>query len=244
MPPTASLSIPLPVAGRALPALPARVESDLTPQQRRVMVVLILALHAVAVYGLLQVAAVRQAVLEAAPMFVDLLAPPEPARPTAPSPPPPPQPRSQRQQLPPPVIAAPQLATAPAPTFTVPVEEAPPAPPPPVVAPVQAAETPPAPPPPPRVIPASAVRFIDPPNVVYPRLSRRNGESGRVLVRAFIGAADGVPRSVRIDKSSGFMRLDEAAVSAVQQARFKPHTENGQPVEGWTVIPIEFELER
>ncbi|MBC7939507.1 MAG: energy transducer TonB [Chitinophagaceae bacterium] len=95
----------------------------------------------------------------------------------------------------------------------------------------------------PRIIAASAVQFIEPPHVEYPRQSRRSNEAGVVLVRAYIDAAGGAARNVQVAKSSGFVRLDQAAVLAVQRARFKAHTENGRPIEGWALIPIDFELE-
>jgi protein TonB len=86
------------------------------------------------------------------------------------------------------------------------------------------------------------VQYLEPPAPEYPRLSRRNAESGRVLVRVFIDVA-GAPREVQLAMPSGFARLDEAALAAVRKARFKPYTENGLPTEGWTTIPINFELE-
>ena len=36
--------------------------------------------------------------------------------------------------------------------------------------------------------------------------------------------------NLQVNRSSGHPRLDEAAFAAVQKARFKPYTENGQPV--------------
>lgn len=248
-------SIPIPVAlspaksaagsvrapVRVLPPLAAADRSDLTPAQRRAVVASMVLLHLAAGYGLLQIGAVREAVMQTAPLFVDILTSPAPV-PPAPPPPPRPLPAPNVRQTAPVIAAAPSPAAAPA-AFTVappPAEPAPQA--------AVAVEAPPVPAPavapPPRVIPASAVQFLVSPDVVYPRLSRRNGESGLVLVRAYIDAAGGPPRSVTVDKSSGFARLDEAAVSAVNKARFKPHTQNGQPVEGWTVIPIHYELEK
>jgi protein TonB len=186
-------------------------------------------------WGLMQIGAVREAVLEAAPMFVDLIAPPAPHAPPVP-PPPKPQPIPKV-----PVIAA---APSPAPSpFTVPAPPPEPvvvAPAPPVVAAVPA---PPAPPPPPKVLPASAVQYLDTPAPEYPRLSRRNLEAGRVMVRVFIDEA-GLPRQAQVGKSSGFERLDAAALAAVLKFRFRPPTENGQPVSGWTNVPIDFGLEK
>lgn len=205
----------------------------------------ILALHGVALWGLLQVDAVRAAVLEVAPDFIDVLARPEPPKPEPPKPPTSQLPKPTPVAPPPPVIAA-QAAAEPAP-FTVPG----PLPEPPAPTPVQTVSPPtPAPPPPPvalpapKLIPASSVQFLELPVVDYPRQSRRNNEAGVTLVRAYIDTQGGAPRSVAVEQSSGFARLDQAAVAAVQRARFKPYTENGQPIEGWALIPIHFELEK
>ena len=205
------------------------------------MVAGILALHMAGVWGLLQVSAVREAVLQAAPMFVDLIAPP--ALPTPAAPPPPPQ----AQPLPKaPLPQAPVIATAPSPApsaFVAPApppEPAPPTPQVPVVVAAAPAPPAPAPPPPPKTIPASAVQYLEPPVLMYPRMSERNGERGRVMVRVYIGTA-GLPQLVQVGTSSGFVRLDDAALAAVRKARFKPYTENGQPAEGWTTVPAIFE---
>jgi protein TonB len=93
-----------------------------------------------------------------------------------------------------------------------------------------------------KTLPAEAVRYLVPPAPVYPKLSRRQGESGRVLVRVYIDEA-GVPRSVQVSESSGHARLDDSAQAAVQQARFKPYSENGRPTAGWAFIPLSFDLE-
>jgi protein TonB len=237
-----ALSNPAAITLAALPR-PGERADGLTPNQRRAMVVAILAAHVAAIYGLLQVDPVRQALHQAAPVFVDWIAPPAPPTPPAP-PPPPPQPVPMPKKPPPP---APVIAAAPSPApaaFVVPAPpppepiEAPPAPP--VVV---AAPAPPAPPPAPKIIPASAVQYLEPPALEYPRLSRRNGESGRVIVRVYIDTA-GLPRNVQVSQSSGFVRLDEAGVAAVQKARFKPYTENGQPTPGWALIPLDFQLEK
>lgn len=215
----------------------ARSHDGLGTGPRRVVIGAIAVGHVAAIWGVLQVPAVREAVNEVAPMFVELVAPPKPA----PEPPPPPV-----LKAPPPRILAapPKPAEAPAP-FTV---EAPP-PEPPAPAPVQQVEAPPAPPapapapPPPVVIPASAVRLLVQPTLVYPRASQRLNETGTVLLNIFIDER-GLPAQVRVKKSSGVPRLDEAAVLAYQRARFEPYTVNGQPVAGWASIPIEFVLEK
>jgi protein TonB len=243
--PIAARAAPAPrVAGSVLPPLPRAGSGDvLTPGQRRVMIAAIVAAHAAGAWGLMQISAVREAVLETAPLFVDLIAPPMPPAPPAPPPPPTPQPIVRKPPPPVPVIAA---APSPAPSTFVVAEPkpepvviaAPPAPPIVVAAPV-----PPAPPPAPKNLSASAVQYASTVEPEYPRLSRRNAEAGRVTVRVFIDEA-GTPRQVQVGKSSGFERLDASALAAVLRFRFKPPTENGQPVSGWANVPIDFGLER
>ena len=75
-----------------------------------------------------------------------------------------------------------------------------------------------------------------------PPASARAGESGRSVVRVLIDES-GLPRTVQIAQSSGFKRLDDAALTAVRRARFHPYTENGQAQAGWAHIPLVFELE-
>jgi len=138
--------------------------------------------------------------------------------------PPPPVPQAAPAEV---VVHAP---APPAPAITVAVAPAAPA----SAAPEPAAPT--------RMLPASALQYLQPPVPVYPRASRRAGEAGRVVVRVFVDEA-GLPRNVQVSQSCGHARLDEAAVQAVQNARFKPATHNGAPLSGWALIPLTFDLE-
>ncbi|HEX6722596.1 MAG TPA: energy transducer TonB [Burkholderiaceae bacterium] len=223
-----------------LPPIDLNARGDrLPPGARHILVAGVLGAHLAAGWALMQLDMVRNAVAEAAPLFVDLLAPP------APPPPPRPPPVVRKQPpKPPPIIAA-----APSPSPEPPAFVAPPVPeptPPPVMVAPEPPPPPPAPPPPPpqpKVIPATAVRYVNPPAPVYPAQSQRLREAGLVLLRVEIGV-DGRARQVLVARSSGFARLDDAAASAVRAARFAPHTENGTALVVWTQVPIEFELER
>ena len=64
-----------------------------------------------------------------------------------------------------------------------------------------------------------------------------------MVVRVFIDEG-GVPRQVYLNKSSGFERLDASALAAVLKFRFRPPTENGQPISGWANVPVDFGLEK
>src|SRR5512134_973428 len=180
-----------------LPPIDLSARGDPLPgAARHTLVAGVIGAHVLAGWALMQVDAVRQAVSEAAPLFVSLVSPPAPPAPEAPPPPmhkPVPKPA-------PPVIAAPPAPNVEPPSFVVP-----PAPEPlPVVA---APEPPPPPPalpapPEPKSIPSTAVRYITPPDPVYPSASRRLREAGRVLLRVESGP-DGRARQVTVSRSSG-----------------------------------------
>jgi protein TonB len=81
----------------------------------------------------------------------------------------------------------------------------------------------------------------DAPKVEYPALSRRMGEEGTVIVRLQVGV-NGEVMDVRVEKSSGYPRLDAAALSGVRKARFRPGSRGGVPVVMWARQPIRFNL--
>ena len=76
----------------------------------------------------------------------------------------------------------------------------------------------------------------------YPMLSRRQEEQGTVLLRIYV-KADGTAGEVRLKRSSGYPLLDESALQAVQQWRFRPATLDHRPVSEWYQIAIPFKLE-
>lgn len=63
----------------------------------------------------------------------------------------------------------------------------------------------------------------------YPELSRRREETGTAAVRFVIGTT-GAIEAVTLVKSSGFPRLDDAAVAALRQSACQPYVENGSPL--------------
>ncbi len=91
-------------------------------------------------------------------------------------------------------------------------------------------------------IPPSAIQYLQLPDVVYPALSRRRREIGLVIVSTLVDT-DGRVVQTQIFQSSGFERLDDAAIAAVRKARFKPYMQSGQAATGWARIPIRFELD-
>ena len=54
----------------------------------------------------------------------------------------------------------------------------------------------------------------------------------------------GEAKEVRIRTSSGFERLDLAAMEAVRRWKFVPARQGDEAVEAWVVVPILFSLRR
>jgi periplasmic protein TonB len=76
----------------------------------------------------------------------------------------------------------------------------------------------------------------------YPALSRRRGETGTAYVHFVLGLT-GKVENIELRKSSGYSRLDDAAVDALRQSSCKPYLENGQPVRAQYTQPFEFSLD-
>jgi protein TonB len=92
------------------------------------------------------------------------------------------------------------------------------------------------------VLPSSDADYLNNPSPTYPSMSRRMGEQGTVLVRAFINT-DGRAEKVEIRTSSGYSRLDEAALATVQRWRYVPGQRAGVAEAMWFNVPIRFLLD-
>jgi len=218
------------------------------PPRRHALAAAVLALHAAGAWLLIQAAPARELTSAPANLRVNLIA----EAPAAPAPVPPRAPAPPMQPLPAPTLVPVPMVVLDAPPAPAPAPAQPPTPQParvappalesaPVLAtahPAPSAATPPAPPSP-RTVDVSTVRFSVPLAPVYPRASRRLREHGLVEVRVLVDA-QGVPQEVRLARSSGFERLDEAALVALRAARFVPYAENGVSQPFWVVIPVDF----
>ena len=226
-----------------MPVPPPPRGDELGPNGRRALIGGVVAAHIVGGWALLQLDVVRDAVKDVVPvMMVDMIAPAE--RPKPEPPPPVPQPkRMAPAPAPAPIIAAAPTPTPAPPTFVAP--EPVPAPP----QPVNVAPAPPAPPAPQptpmaqviKQIPPSAVRYVKEPPYDYPLLSKRAKEQGTVVLRITVDA-NGHLKEAFIHKSSGFERLDQAALQSIRKALFVPYMENGKAIEVQALAPIDYSL--
>lgn len=76
----------------------------------------------------------------------------------------------------------------------------------------------------------------------YPPASRRMGEEGRVILLLYV-SEDGRVTDGKVDRSSGFERLDKVAlIHARRTWRFLPATKDGKPVGHWMKFAVNFKL--
>jgi TonB family protein len=71
--------------------------------------------------------------------------------------------------------------------------------------------------------------------IVYPEEAIRRGEEGEVVLRIRVGEG-GIPKEIRVARSSGARTLDEAARNGVVRAVPLPS------LPGWFEVPIRFSL--
>ena len=83
--------------------------------------------------------------------------------------------------------------------------------------------------------------YLRNPAPAYPPMSRRRGEQGEVRLRVWV-SADGRAERVAVQQSSGFSRLDEAALKAVADWRFVPAQQGGRAVAAQVIVPVAFRM--
>jgi len=203
--------------------------------RRTAGIILTIVLHIVLIYALLHGLARKIVNIVAPPLETKIIEEIKPPQPEKPPPPPPKLAAPPPPFIPPPEVNI-QIPIQPPPTITAAPTPPPPAP---VVI---------APPPPPTPAPAAPVRT--PPVVLasscekpeYPSASRRANETGTVLLSFLIDQSGKVIDS-KIERSSGFRRLDEAAKAGLGLCKFRPATVNGAPVQAWARIEYVWRLE-
>lgn len=225
---------------------------------RAIGLLVVLGLHGGLLYGLWSVRVIPPP-SEALTLFVSFVAPPpepvqatapppKPAKPRVPPPKPEPKPEPHRHLAAQAPVFSPREIVEPAPE---PVVEPVVAPAPPIPDPAPSApEAPPAPPPP---APAPAAGPLTLPSELalgcpertapaYPRLSRRLGESGKVVLRVELDETGRVA-GAQVASSSGSPRLDAAALAAVRTWRCRPAQRDGRGVRAIATQPFNFTLE-
>lgn len=182
----------------------------------------IVALHVALIYALVTTLAHRNVELAHAPIETKIITETPPA-PVEPPPPPP-----QFAPPPPPFIPPPEVnvATPPPPTSTAPTA-------------ITIAKPPPAAP----VAVEPRVDLQHSSQPAYPVLSRQLGEEGAVILKVLVDA-DGRVLDSQLVRSSGYPRLDQAALAGVKtNYRFVPGTVDGKPQQMWYTLKFNWKLQ-
>mgnify|MGYP003406633713 CR=1 FL=1 len=189
---------------------------------------IIVAFHVLLVWGLVTSLGIIQVDRPPPPIIAEIL---EEIQEEDEPPPPPPAIETPPPYVPPPDIVVDVPVDAPAPTALTNVTNVKPPPaPPPAKAMVKKA---------PEIDPKFKRRF----QPEYPPTSRRLGEEGSVVLQVLVGP-DGKVQDGKVQKSSGFPRLDEAALKhALRAWRFTPGSEDGNPVTTWHSVKVTFKIE-
>lgn len=197
--------------------------------RKATILAIIVALHVVLVYALMKSLGIISVDRPPPPIVAEII---EELQDEDEPPPPPPTIETPPPYVPPPDIVIDLPMDVPATTALTQVTNVPkPAAPPPVAKPgIKKA---------PEIDPKYKRRF----QPEYPPTSRRLGEEGSVVLQVLV-RADGSVQDGKIQKSSGFPRLDEAALKhALRAWRFTPGTEDGAPVTTWHSVKVTFKIE-
>lgn len=159
---------------------------------------------------------------------------------------PPEQPQSETLQtkVQPAEVTTQVAVTVPRPVIAMVPTSAPQAPPMAIAAPLAPVSAPaPAPPAPPSTVSSDALgtRMISGSPPRYPVECRRKKEQGTVELLLVLGT-DGRVETITVARTSGFARLDDAALSAVRRWRWAPTLRDGAPVKVRGVVEIPFVL--
>lgn len=211
---------------------------------RKLVIVGSVILFHIAALWALQTGLLRRAMEIVVPVEIlsDFITPPAP-RADAPVPPSPAmQPRQAARRPAPQPTPQPLAIADPTPAPNAPAGVPTPQPPaPPIGTPVAAAPAPSSTPA--KVeLPSTDADYLNNPKPAYPPLSKRMGEQGKVVVRVLIDA-NGLPQKAEIRSSSGFERLDQAALATVMKWRYVPGKRAGVAEAMWFNVPINFVLE-
>jgi protein TonB len=83
--------------------------------------------------------------------------------------------------------------------------------------------------------------YRDNPPPRYPRIARRRGYEGTVVLEVLVNK-EGKVSDYRIIQSCGHSVLDKAAMKSIRDWLFEPGMRGDKKVEMWVKVPIRFEL--
>ena len=204
------------------------------PSRQVVGVATVILLHVGIIYALVNGLGHQAIEVIRAPLETKIIEDVKPPPPDVPPPPPPvlkappppyiPPPEIRIQQPPPPTAIAAVTSTKPTQPFAPPARAV-------VEAPHEVVRVPPV---------IDAAKGCHKPE--YPAVSRRLQETGTVVLQ-FLIDVDGSVLESKVESSTGYDRLDEAARATLSQCKFKAGSVDGKPEQSWAKIRYTWKLE-
>lgn len=207
--------------------------------QRRpnlILIAVVVGFHALLLLALVKLDVIPMGKPKPKPLVIELLRMPPPPPPAAP--PPEPEVVPPPREVTPVVVAPAPIVQTPAPVAMI--ATAPKAPPP--QAAVAGPPAAPAGPVGPIAVDDLSTKMISASPPKYPVESRRRKEQGTVFLSVLVGV-DGSVQDVSVSRSSGFTRLDKAALDAVRRWRWSPLVRGGAAVMVRGIVDIPFVLQ-
>ena len=77
-------------------------------------------------------------------------------------------------------------------------------------------------------------------SIKYPEKARKMGLQGRVYVKVLV-SKEGKPKDIEVSESTDEI-FEQPAMDAIKEVTFSPAMKNGEAVNTWVTIPIDFKL--
>lgn len=80
-------------------------------------------------------------------------------------------------------------------------------------------------------------------NVIFPQEDKEEGHEGTVIIQAYVDENGNITKAI-VQRSSGFEKLDEAGLEAIQKSKFTPAKQGDLNVGVYISIPVVFKLQK
>lgn len=95
----------------------------------------------------------------------------------------------------------------------------------------------------PITMPDPFAKGLDNPKPPYPLISRRLNEEGKVVLNVCVSLT-GLVEKLKLEKTSGYQRLDDIALETVKKWKFIPAKNHDRDVNACYLLPVQFILRK
>jgi TonB family protein len=95
----------------------------------------------------------------------------------------------------------------------------------------------------PVTMPKPFAKGLDNPKPPYPLISRRLNEEGKVVLNVCVSLT-GLVENLKLEKTSGYQRLDDIALETVKKWKFIPAKNHDRDINACYLLPVQFILRK